>query len=269
MGIWQALLLGAVQGVTEFWPISSSAHVALLIVIFGWGEPDLSFVVALHIGTWIAVVWYYRRRLAGIVAAWWREVRGKEKGEPQAKLAWMLLLATLPGLVLGFIYAASSEMAQGLPPIMIFNLASFGLLLWAADTWGRQERTWQDVGWRDSLAIGMAQAIAIFPGVSRSGAAITTARAAGFKREDSADFAFLLSVPIIAAAGAYSILKLALEGMSGDMFWNMLVGGVAAALTGYFAVQFLLRHLGRGGYRPYAIYRLILAVLLVILYLTL
>jgi len=269
MGIWQALLLGAVQGVTEFWPISSSAHVALLIIIFGWGEPDLSFVVALHIGTWIAVVWYYRHRLAGIIAAWWREIRGKERGDPRAKLAWMLLLATLPGLVIGFIFAASSEMTQGMPLLMIFNLALFGLLLWAADAWGRQERTWQDVGWRDSIAIGMAQAIAVFAGVSRSGAAITTARAAGIKREDSADFAFLLSVPIIAAAGGYAILELALEGMSGDLFWNMLVGGIAAAFTGYFAIQFLLRHLGRGGYRPYAIYRLCFAALLLILCFTL
>jgi undecaprenyl-diphosphatase len=125
------------------------------------------------------------------------------------------------------------------------------------------------VGWRDSIAIGVAQAIAVFAGVSRSGAAITTARAAGIKREDSADFAFLLSVPIIAAAGGYAILELALEGMSGDLFWNMLVGGIAAALTGYFAIQFLLRHLGRGGYRPYAVYRLCFAALLLILYFTL
>lgn len=267
MGIWQALLLGAVQGVTEFWPISSSAHVALLIIIFGWGEPDLSFVVALHIGTWIAVVWFYRHRLAGIIAAWWKEVRGKEKGDPRARLAWMLLLATLPGLLIGFIFAAPSEMTQGMPLVMILNLAFFGLLLWAADAWCGGGRTWRDVGWRESIAIGMAQAVAVFAGVSRSGVAITTARAAGINREDSADFAFLLSVPIIAAAGAYALLELALEGMTAGELWNMVVGGIAAALTGYFAIQFLLGHLGKGGYKPYAIYRLCLAALLLILYL--
>ncbi|MFW6113450.1 MAG: undecaprenyl-diphosphate phosphatase, partial [Actinomycetota bacterium] len=150
MGILQALLLGAVQGVTEFWPISSSAHLALLIYLTGWGEPDLAFVVAVHIGTWVAVVWYYRHRLARIIASWWREVRGRSRGEPEARTAWLLLLATIPGLVLGAIFAESSEMMQGMPLLMVSMLAVFGVLLWAADARGKEDRTWREGGWREA-----------------------------------------------------------------------------------------------------------------------
>ena len=264
MGILEALLLGAVQGLTEFWPISSSAHIALLIHIFGWGEPELSFTVALHVGTLLAVIWYYRRRLASIISAWWREIRGKERDEPEARLAWLLLLATVPGLLIGALFAESSEMMEGMPLLMTVMLAFFGLVLWAADSWGPEERTWRGAGWREALAVGVAQTVALIPGVSRSGICITTARAAGIERTEAADFAFLLSVPIIAAAAAYEGLKLVLEGIPADKLWLMLSGGAAAALTGYFAISFLLARLKRGTFKPYAIYRLILAVVLLV-----
>lgn len=267
MGILQALLLGAVQGLTEFWPISSSAHIALLIHLFGWGEPDLSFIVAVHVGTWLAVVWYYRSRLATIVTSWWREVRGRERGEPDARLAWLLLLATLPGLLLGAIFSESSEMMQNMPFLMVALLAVFGLALWAADAWGPGDRTLAVMGWRDSLAIGFAQAIALAPGVSRSGITITTARAAGINRKDSADFAFLLSVPIIGAAGIYEGLRLAMEGLSGSAALEMLAGGAASAVTGYLAIHLLLSRLKRGGFRVYAVYRLLLAAVLLLAFL--
>ncbi len=266
MGILPALLLGAVQGLTEFWPISSSAHLALLIHIFGWGEPDLTFLVALHVGTWLAVVWYYRRRLGSIIAACWGEVTGKERGRDEAWLGWLLLLATIPGLVLGAVFAESSEMMEGMPLLMTVALAVFGLVLWAADSRSPQTKGWRTAGWREALAVGVAQAMAIMPGVSRSGISISVARAAGIGRKEAADFAFLLSVPIIGAAAAYEGFKMVLGGMSGEQIWPMLVGGAAAAVTGYFAIGFLLSRLKAGTFRPYAVYRLILAaVLLVVL----
>jgi undecaprenyl-diphosphatase len=264
MGILEAVLLGAVQGLTEFWPISSSAHIALLIHIFAWGEPELSFTVALHVGTLLAVVWYYRRRLASIISAWWREVRGKESGGEDARLAWLLLLATIPGLLIGAVFAESSEMMEGMPLLMTVMLALFGILLWAADARGDQTKTWRTAGWREALAVGVAQAVALIPGVSRSGICITTARAAGIERTEAADFAFLLSVPIIAAAAAYQGLKLVLDGIPAGRAWPMLTGGAAAALTGYFAISFLLARLKRGTFKPYAVYRLILAVVLLV-----
>jgi undecaprenyl-diphosphatase len=266
MGILPALLLGAVQGMTEFWPISSSAHLALLIHIFGWGDPDLSLLVALHVGTWLAVVWYYRRRLLLIVAALWGEAVGKERGNADARLGRLLLLATIPGVMVGAVFAESSEMMGGMPLLITATLAIFGLVLWAADAWGGQMKDWSTAGWREALAMGVAQAIALMPGVSRSGVSISTARAAGIGRKDAADFSFLLSVPIIGAAAAYEGSKLMLNGMPMDRLWPMLVGCATAAATGYFAIGFLLSRLKAGTFRPYAIYRLILAaVLLVVL----
>jgi undecaprenyl-diphosphatase len=264
MGILPALLLGAVQGLTEFWPISSSAHLALLIHIFGWGEPDLSFLVALHLGTWLAVVWYYRRRLWSIIAACWRQATGEKRGEADARLGWLLLLATIPGVIIGAVFAESSEMMEGMPLLMIVMLALFGLVLWAADAWGGQTKSWRAAGWREALAVGVGQTLALIPGVSRSGISISVARAAGIERKEAADFAFLLSVPIIGAAAAYEGLKLVLDGVPADQLWPMLVGGAAAALTGYFAIGFLLSRLKSGTFKPYAIYRLILAAVLLV-----
>lgn len=269
MGILPALLLGAAQGVTEFWPISSSAHIALLIHIFGWGEPDLSFMVALHVGTWVAVVWFYRRRLWSIVAACFREARGKEKGNPEARLGWLLLLATVPGVILAAVFAESSEMMEGMPLLMTAALALFGLVLWAADRWGGTGKDWRAAGWREALAVGVAQAMALVPGVSRSGISITTARAAGIERKEATDFAFLLSVPIIGAAAVYEGFKLLRDGIPAGEAWPMLAGGAAAAVVGYFAIGFLLSRLKSHTFRTYAAYRLVLAaVLLVVLVIT-
>ncbi|MBC7247377.1 MAG: UDP-diphosphatase [Actinobacteria bacterium] len=267
MGILPALLLGVVQGFTEFWPISSSAHLALLIHIFGWGEPELSFLVALHLGTWVAVTWFYRRRLASILRACWRELRGAEKGEPQARLGWMLLLATLPGLIVGAVFSESSEMMEGMPLLMVCLLAAFGLALWASDELAPEAAGLEEMGWREALSVGLAQALALAPGVSRSGASVTVARAAGLRREDAADFAFLLSVPIIGAAAAFEGVKLALGGMTADQLWPVLAGGAAAAVSGYLAVGFLLSRIKKGTFRPYAVYRLLLAVFLMAIFL--
>ncbi|MBC7230745.1 MAG: undecaprenyl-diphosphate phosphatase [Actinobacteria bacterium] len=264
MGILPALFLGAVQGVTEFWPISSSAHLALLIHLFGWGEPDLSFLVALHLGTWIAVVWHYRRRLWRIVLACLGELTGRGRGGEEARLGWMLLLATVPGVVLGAVFAESSEMMEGMPLLMAFTLAAFGLALWCADALGSEALTWREAGWRQALAVGVAQALAVMPGVSRSGASISAARAGGLERREAADFSFLLSVPIIGAAAAYEGFKLLRAEMPGGAAWPMLCGAAASAVTGYLAIRVLLTRLESGTFRPYAVYRLVLAAALVL-----
>lgn len=264
MGIGPAVVLGLAQGVTEFWPISSSAHLALLIHLFGWGEPDLSFMVALHLGTWLAVVWYYRRRLLSMASALLREARGKERGNPEARLGRLLLLATLPGLALGAVFAESSELMEGMPLLMVVALAVFGLVLWATDRWGGETKDWRVAGWRESLAVGVAQGLALMPGVSRSGITISTARAAGVERKEAADFAFLLSVPIIGAAAVYEGLKLLREGVPGSGLAPMAAGCAAAAVAGYLAIGFLLSRLRRHDFAPYAFYRLALSLVLVV-----
>lgn len=264
MGIWPALALGLVQGVTEFWPISSSAHLALLINLFKLGSPDLSFLVALHLGTWVAVVWYYRRRLLSISTACWRELRGREKGNPEARLGWTLLLATLPGILVGAVFSQSSEMMEGMPLLMAVFLAVFGLALWGADFAFPCARNLAGMGWREALAVGLAQAVALAPGVSRSGSVLTVARAAGFRREEAADFAFLLSVPTIGAAAAFEGMKLLADGITVDRLWPMLVGSVAAGVSGYAAIRLLLSRIKTGTFRPYGVYRLLLAAVILI-----
>ncbi len=267
MGIGAAVVLGVVQGITEFWPVSSSAHLALLIHLFGWGEPDLSLMVALHLGTWLAVVWFYRRRLLSIAGAVWREARGRERGGGEARLGRLLLLATLPGVFLGAVFAESSEMMEGMPFLMVTALALFGLVLWGADEWGRRSGGWGSAGWRESLAVGVAQGLALMPGVSRSGITISTARAAGIGRKEAADFAFLLSVPMIGAAAAYEGLRVALEGLPPGGLWPMVAGCAVAAVSGYLAIGFLLSRLKAGSFRVYAIYRLLLAAVLAAVFL--
>lgn len=266
MGIGPAVILGLVQGVTEFWPISSSAHLALLIHFFRWGEPDLSFTVALHLGTWLAVVWFYRHRLLSIASSCWREIRGKERGSQEARMGRLLLLATLPGVLMGAVFAESSEMMEGMPALMVASLALFGLVLWGTDRWGRRDRDWRSAGWRESLAVGVAQGLALMPGVSRSGIAISTARAAGIDRGEAADFAFLLSVPIIGAAVVYEGFKLAREGLPVAGAWPMAAGCAVAAVSGYLAIGFLLSRLKAHSFRTYAIYRLVLAAVLVVVF---
>ncbi|MDI6873838.1 MAG: undecaprenyl-diphosphate phosphatase [Actinomycetota bacterium] len=264
MSIGPAVVLGLAQGVTEFWPISSSAHLALLIHLFGWGEPDLSFMVALHLGTWLAVVWYYRRRLASIASACWREARGREHGGQEARLGRLLLLATLPGLVLGAVFAESSKIMEGMPLLMAVALAVFGLVLWGADRWGGEKKDWRSAGWRESLAVGVAQGLALMPGVSRSGITISTARAVGIDRREAADFAFLLSIPIIGAAAVYEGFKLVKEGIPAGSVWSMAAGCAAAAVSGYMAMGLLLSRLKTHTFKAYAIYRLALAAVLVV-----
>ncbi len=265
MGILPAVVLGLVQGVTEFWPISSSAHLALLIYLFGWGKPDLSFTVALHLGTWVAVVWYYRRRLASIVSACWKVVGERERVSAEARLGFLLLLATFPGVILGAVFAESSEMMEGMPLLLVFSLALFGLVLWATDRWGGGLRRWRDAGWREALAVGVAQGLALIPGVSRSGITISTARAAGMDRKEAADFAFLLSVPIIGAAAAYEALQLVREGVPTGGIWPMAAGCASAAFSGYLAIGLLLSRLKTHSFKPYAVYRIVLAAFLLVI----
>jgi undecaprenyl-diphosphatase len=247
--------------VAEFWPVSSSAHLALIIHLAGWGEPSLSLLVALHLGTFVAVAWYYRRRLLSLVREGWRLAKGRSGNPAEGRLAWLLLLATLPGVLVGAVSASSSEMMEGMPLLMIFLLALFGLVLWIADHYGKERWACLDMGWRGALAVGIAQSVALAPGVSRSGACITVARAMGMKRKEAADFAFLLSVPITGAAGAYEALSM-LRGGSAAGAGSMVAGGVAAAVTGYFAIRFLLAGLKRNTFAPYALYRLAVSALL-------
>lgn len=257
-----ALLLGILQGLTEFWPISSSAHLALILTATGWSGPKTSFIVALHLGTLVAVIIHYRRRLLTLAGAWLRSTLSRERPKGEARLAWMVLLATLPALAIGAVFSPVSEELQRMPGAIAVFMGVFGVLLWVSDAYSPRFLTLEDVGWRRALAMGLAQSLALAPGVSRSGAILCTARAAGMRREDAADFAFLMSVPVMAAAGVFEARVLITEGIAAADLLAMGLGTLASAVAGFLAIRYLLRWLKKGGLAPFALYRLFFSLVM-------
>ncbi len=265
MPIYQALVLGALQGITEFWPVSSTAHIALTQWFFGWGRPQLALTVALHVGTLVAVVFYFRRRVWSLIRAWFASVRDRRIGEGlERRLAWFLLLATVPAVVAGYFLHDAAEILETMPLFMAFLLAAVGALLWYVDSLHTGSRDLDSTSIRDALAIGIAQITALAPGVSRSGSTMTAALYAGYSREQAAEFAFLLSVPVIAGAALYEGAKLVKEGIPAGWGPPMLLGAITSAVFGWLAVKYLLRFLQRGTFKPFALYRFALAATVLI-----
>ena len=262
MTLLQAIVLGAIQGIGEFLPISSSAHLVLTPWLFGWEDPGLSFDVALHFGTLIAVVLYFWRDWVAIVGAGFgfgRETAGFADTAYPKYLLWALMIATVPGAAAGYLLEHYAEEQFRNPLLIALTLSAVGFLLYWADRRLKTSRSMQQVTGRDALAIGIAQAFAIVPGVSRSGATITMALLLGIDRVSAARFSFLLSTPIICGASAMKAKSFFHAG-AGTM---ELVGIVTAAVTGYCAIAFLIRFVGRVSYRGFFWYRLALALLIV------
>jgi undecaprenyl-diphosphatase len=258
----EGLVYGVVQGLTEFLPVSSSAHLVLLPWFLGWKDPGLGFDVALHAGTLIAVLWYFWLdwwRLAGGALAGIR--RGKLLANPEAELFWKLVAASIPAAVIGMLLEHAAEEAFRAPGLIAFTLAALGALLYASDLRPDPTRGLEDIGWREAITIGFAQAAAIVPGVSRSGVTITAARFLGAGRETAARFSFLLSTPII--AGAVLIKVKVLAGAYRDP--AELVAILASAAFGFAAIGGLLRYVRSQSYLPFVIYRFALAAVVLAL----
>ncbi|TAL18996.1 undecaprenyl-diphosphatase UppP [Patescibacteria group bacterium] len=256
MSIFQAMALGLVQGLTEFLPVSSSAHLVLLPWFFGWRDPGLAFDVALHLGTLLALLIYFFRDWLDI----FRTGLGGAGKSPQ-KTLWLLALGSLPGALAGVLFEKQAEGFFRSPLLVAVALAVAGVLLYLADLWGRRAKEATGFSVSSAIFIGLAQAAAIVPGVSRSGATITAARALGFNREAAARLSFLLATPITAGAAFYALRSL----NSADITPAFFVGIVVAALAGLLAIRFLLRYVARASYRPFVWYRLVLAALVVII----
>ncbi|MEK7382636.1 MAG: undecaprenyl-diphosphate phosphatase [Elusimicrobiota bacterium] len=246
----QAGLLGALQGLTEFLPVSSSAHLVLAPWALGFRDPGLAFDVALHLGTLVAIVATFGRRWSEIVLGAIREPRGE-----QARLFFLLAMATLPAAAAGLALEKQAEESFRNPLLIAGVLVVFGLILGASESWGSRRRQWAQIGWRVFLAVGAAQALAVIPGVSRSGATISAGLFLGLTPASAAELSFLLSAPIIAGAAAHKLGHIALADLTGPFVFGVVV----SALTGWAAVRLFLRCLGRWGLRPYVIYRLALA----------
>jgi undecaprenyl-diphosphatase len=244
---FQAFVLGALQGLTEFLPVSSSAHLVLLPWLMRWKDPGLAFDVALHLGTLLALLIYYWRE-------WLDMGLSLGGGDPVArKLLLLLVIASIPGAVFGVLFEKQAETIFRTPMLIAPVLAAMGAVLWISDRVGANRRPMEELGLLDAILIGLSQAFAIVPGVSRSGATITTARMLGIEREDAANFSFLMATPIIAGAGMLEARKLIAEGLTPEIIW----GFGAAAVFGLLAIAGLIRFVRTRTYRPFAIYRIL------------
>jgi undecaprenyl-diphosphatase len=269
VSIFQAIVLGLVQGATEFAPVSSSGHLILVPWIFGWmliGDSDVrkSFDVALHIGTLLGALVYFRNDVARYAGAWFRSIGARRMSTSDERIAWALVLGTIPGAIIGALFENVIQEQLGEPWLIALMLISFGLLLVLVDRRARADRAFHSIGPREGLLLGTAQALALQPGVSRSGVTITAARAMGLDRESAARISFLLSLPIIAGAGAYKAVDLAQTGLQGHAP-EFLAGIVASAISGFVVIWGLLRYLKRHDFTAFLWYRIALAAVVVIL----
>jgi len=256
----QALLLGILQGATEFLPVSSSGHLVIFPHLLGWSEPGLAFDTLLHLGTLAAVIFYFRRELWQLAVAVWDSLRRRKLDTVEARLAWFLVLATIPGALLGFLFEDQVEQLFGMPRTVAIFLLVTAALLAISELLSRRSRGLETLTWRDALMIGLAQAAAILPGLSRSGATIAAGLLLGYRREESTRFSFLLAIPIVLGGGLYQLLKLVMAGFSG-VGSLALVGMLAAALVGYAAISGLLALVRRHALWPFVAYCALLGVL--------
>jgi undecaprenyl-diphosphatase len=261
----EAIVLAIVQGLSEFLPISSSGHLILVPYFAGWKDQGLAFDVAVHVGTLFAVVAYFRRQLFAMARAWFGSFRSGPLS-PDARLAWCVLVATIPVGLAGLLFAGWIEDNLRNPVFVACTLSGFGLLMWLADRFGRQQRDEYTIGWRDALLIGAAQALSLMPGTSRSGVTMTLGRSLGLTREAAARFSFLLAVPGIGMAGVYELLPLLRDPGNGADWPVMGLGVAVSAATGYLCIHWLLKVITRIGLAPFALYRFALAALIVYLF---
>jgi undecaprenyl-diphosphatase len=258
--LFQAFILGLLQGLAEFLPISSSAHLALTPWLFGWPEPGLAFDVALHVGTLVAVLGYFRAEWARLARAAWHVARNLKAETPEEWRAVYIAIATVPGVIAGVLLQKQAEEAFRAPVLIAQALIVMGVVLWLVDRFAPRDRNLGAIRARDALLIGCAQAFAVVPGVSRSGATISAGRALKLDREAAATFSFLMSMPIIAGAAAFEgrhLIHTPFFGMP------LVVGVITSTIAGWFAIAALLRFVTHRSYGIFAAYRLVLGAIVI------
>jgi undecaprenyl-diphosphatase len=266
LSILQAIVLGITQGATEFAPVSSSGHLILVPWLFGWSilrDPELNktFDVALHMGTLVGALAYFWRDVARYLTAWVRSIRSRSIRGTDERLAWALVIGTIPGALAGAALEGFITDSLGQPWLIAVMLAVFGVVLYVVDRLASERRHLDDITVRDGLVLGVAQALALQPGVSRSGVTITAGRAFGLDRSTAARFSFLLSIPIIAGAGILKGLDLARSGVPAGMGGPFLWGMIASGVSGFLVIWFMLAYLRRRDLALFMWYRLAVAAL--------
>ncbi len=264
MDIIQVIVLALVQGLTEFLPISSSAHLILVPVISGWPDQGLAFDVAVHAGTLTAVVMYFRRELRKMFVEWFASLRGNHT--PDSRLAWAVLFGTIPVGLAGLLFKDFIGDNLRTPLVIATTTIIFGLALWMADRNKKLVRDEHGLNWKDVLIIGVAQAIALIPGTSRSGITITAALMLGLNRQAAARFSFLLSIPVIVLAGGVETLEYIEVASTQDINY-LIIGAMISALSAYACIHYFIKLLEKINMTPFVIYRMVLGVVLFAMFL--
>lgn len=261
MSTLEVIILSIIQGITEFLPISSSAHLILPSAIFGWEDQGIAFDVAVHVGTLLAVMLYFRQDIANLTVGWIKSLGGQHSTD--SKLAWWVILATIPAGLAGLLAADLIETFLRSPWVLAITTIVFGLLLWLADATAKQQVSMEQMNWRQALIIGLAQAVALIPGTSRSGITMTAAMLLGLDKVSAARFSFLLSIPIIVLSGGYQASKLLSEPTQYDIS-GILLGMALSFISALICIHFFLKIISRMGMLPFVIYRLLLGVGLIV-----
>lgn len=263
--MFHAFVLGLVQGLGEFLPISSSAHLIITPWLFKWQDPGLGFDVALNTGTLFAALLYFRGDVLLLIKGFWhslfKSTRNLENNIYQ-KLSWLLVIASVPGAIIGKLLEKYAEHALRSPLLVAITLAVMGVILFLADQYGKKDKNLDRITKGDALALGFSQALALIPGVSRSGATMTLGLGLGFKRTDAARFSFLMLMPISFGAAIFKFKDF----HTGVTTPELIVGFLTSAVVGYLAIKFLLNYLNKSNFKVFAWYRLALAALILIVY---
>lgn len=267
MSWFEAIFLGVLQGLTEFLPISSSAHLLIFSQIFQWNDPGAAFTAVSQIGTETAVIVYFRKDIARIISTWAASLKDRSlRSNIDARMGWYVIIGTIPIGVLGFVFASYIETTARNLWLVAFTLIFFGILLGAADKYGSKIKSLDSLNGRDGLVFGLGQALALIPGVSRSGATITVGLAMGYSRVAATRYAFLLAIPAVLGSGLYEATKISSDP---NVDWGQtLVATVIAFFVGLAVIAWLLRWLTTRTYTPFVIYRILLGLLVIALLLT-
>jgi undecaprenyl-diphosphatase len=263
VGWFEAAFLGLVQGLTEFIPVSSSAHLRIVGDLFGWEDPGAAFTAIIQIGTELAVLIYFRKDIARIIKSWVGSLLHRDRPrDADARMGWLIIIGSIPIIVLGLLLQDQIETTFRDLRIVAIALVLFSLILYAADRMSSGKLELTDLTPKHGLAYGFAQALALIPGVSRSGGTITAGRFLGYSRAAAARYSFLLAIPAVLGSGLYQVQ----QSLDGGIEWGpTLLATVIAFGVGYVVIAWLLRYLNKGSFTPFVVYRVALGLLILVL----
>jgi undecaprenyl-diphosphatase len=261
----EALILGLVQGLTEFLPISSSAHLRITAAFAGWDDPGAAFTAVTQLGTETAVIIYFRKKIGRMLAAWFRSLRRPRtwSEDPDSRMAWLVVIGTLPIAILGLLFQDDIDTAFRDLRLIATTLIVFGILLGIADHIGRKARNLDHLTVPHGIAYGLAQAMALIPGVSRSGGTVTMGRLLGYRRAEATEYAFLLAVPAVFASGLYKLTDIG--GDDSPSWGPTIFATIIAFVVGYAVIAWLMRYISTNSYLPFVVYRVALGVVIFVL----